>query len=55
MTYDVYEDLRSKAQGVMYEVIGAQNLSQTQKAVLSIMNLIIDIIEQLDVEGDDEE
>ena len=53
MTYDVYEDLRSKANGLLFEVLHVQNLSQTQKAMTDIVYLIIEIIEALDVEGDE--
>jgi hypothetical protein len=50
-----YEDLRSKAHGLLFEVIHVQNLSQTQKAMVDIVDLITEIIEAMDVEVGDEE
>lgn len=50
-----YEDLRNKANGLLFEVVHVQNLIQIKKAMFDIVDLITEIIEAMDVEVGDEE
>ena len=45
-------ELYDKAWDVHTEVLNAQNLAQTQRAMLNVMDLIIEIIEEMETEDD---